>query len=58
MAAATIVGNIFVVDDPNADGRDAEPYEIKKAIVIEFDTAEELREALKAGRCEFGGLGG
>jgi len=57
MAKATIAGNIHIVDNPDAEGSDRRPYEIKRAIVIEFDTVEELREALKNGRCEFGGLG-
>ncbi len=57
-ARATIAGNIHVVDNPEAEGRDAEPYEVKQAIVIQFDDIQELRDALQSGECKFGGLGG
>lgn len=50
---ACIVGDIHVVDDPESQGSDGKPYEIKKALVIQFDDTETIRKAMNDGKCEF-----
>jgi len=53
MANATIAGNIFTVDNPEAEGSDSEPEEHKIALLIEFDSVDEIRQAMKKGECKF-----
>lgn len=53
MANVTVAGNIFVVDNPESDGSDSIPHEHKHALLIEFDSVEEIREAMDFGEVKF-----
>lgn len=53
MPNLVVMGNIHLVDDPECDGADPVPYEIKRALVIQFESREAIRAAIDAGKCEF-----
>ena len=55
MSAANVVmmGNIHTVDNPEGEGKDSRPVETKLAILIQFETPEDLRAAIDARKIEF-----
>jgi hypothetical protein len=54
---ACIAGDIHIIDDPDAQGGDSKPEKITYALVIQFDSAEEVRKALKDQECSFSVFG-
>ena len=57
-ANATVMGNIFIVDNPEAEGRDARPQEYKKCLVLQFESTDDIRKAIEDGKVEFTVFGG
>jgi len=55
---ACVAGDIHIVDNPEADGSDLEPEKIPFALLIEFDSADEVRKAMSDGSCTFTVFGG
>lgn len=53
MGNLCVAGDIHLVDDPNAMGRSDEVDKIPLALVIEFETVEDVRRAMSDGACQF-----
>lgn len=55
MANVTIAGVIYTIDDPDHDGmcHGAGLQKTEFGILIEFESAEELRQAIITGKCSF-----
>jgi len=53
MANVVVAGNIHIVDDPESEGGSAVPYEIGRAIVIQFESTDLVRKALLEGKVSF-----
>lgn len=52
------MGDLTLLSNPEYDREDWETYEVKFALVIEFKTAHDVRQAIKDGKCEFTVFGG
>jgi len=50
---AVIMGNICVIDEPDSLGRSDEVDRIAQALVIQFKSKEDIRQAIRDGRCRF-----
>jgi len=57
-ANATEVGEIYTVDNPSACPDHAEPHKYKFAMLLQFESSEDIRQAMKDGRVEFTTFGG
>jgi hypothetical protein len=51
--ALIAMGNLHMVDDPEAEGSSSLPYGVPMALVIQFHSKEDIRRAIKEGRCTF-----
>ena len=58
MAKLITAGNIYTVDNPKALGSDDEVHESVMALLIEFESVDELQEAMTNGQCKFKTFGG
>lgn len=57
-ANAIAVGDIHTVDDPEAMGRSEKPHKTRFAMLLEFEDAEAIRQAMADGKVEFTVFGG
>ena len=53
MAKLIEAGNIHVCDNQDADGADPTPTMVPMALLIQFDSIDEINQAIEQGKCEF-----
>ncbi len=53
MANLVMMGNLYTVDNPDSEGADSRPVETKMSILIQFESADELRKAIEDKKVEF-----
>lgn len=57
-ANAVEVGDIHTVDDPDAMGSDHKTHKCRFAMLLQFENAEAIRQAMADGQVEFTIFGG
>ena len=55
---ACALGDLTMLDNPEDSCEDWKPYKVKYALLVEFDSAQDVEKAIKDGKCEFTILGG
>jgi hypothetical protein len=55
---ACALGNLTMLDNPEGDREDWEPYKVKYALLIEFESENGVKKAIKDGKCQFTIFGG
>lgn len=55
---ACALGDLTMLDNPEDTREDWEPYKVKYALLIEFDSEQDVKRAINDGKCEFTVLGG
>jgi len=55
---ACALGDLTMVDNPEDQKEEWETYGVKFALLIEFESAKDVKRAIKDGKCLFSVLGG